>query len=111
MFSVVSRGLILAVMLMSLFGQVVAYSTSVPCETSVDSHADNTTKASPDCCDIECCGVDCICLANGCSSFAYLQFEVSAANVVMLSEALHMQQFEPTKPVSALLYRPPMFIS
>jgi hypothetical protein len=111
MLNVVSRGLVLALMLISLFGQVVAYTTSMPCETSVDSNADNFTKASTDCCDIECCDVNCICIANGCSSFAYLQFEFGSTRIVMLSEALYIQQVEPINPVSSLLYRPPIFTS
>ncbi len=122
MLKVVSRVLIIAVMLISFVGQAIAFNTSMPCETSVDSSFPNfselvkhynsnliDTDSPEDCCGIDCCSVDCICIANACSSFVYFNTEVDATKAAALSEVAFMHQSEQPKSISTLLYRPPIF--
>lgn len=125
MFKAVSRVLVVAMIFFAFFGQAIAYSATMSCETSVDSHSASNyselvnhnysnatdTGSSTHCCDIECCDADCICIANACSSFAYLNAEVGSVKAVVLYEAVYIQQFEQPKSITTLLFRPPIFVS
>jgi hypothetical protein len=124
MFKAVSRVLVIALMLVAFVGQAIAFNTSMPCETSVDSLSPNfselvkhyvskpiDTDNREDCCGIECCDVDCSCIANACSSLAYLNTEADSTKTAALSEVVYIQQFEQPKSISTLLYRPPIFTS
>ncbi len=120
MFKTVLKVLVLAVMLVAFVGQAMAFNTSMPCETSVDSH-DNIdlanhydsnhleTDKTEDCCGIACCDVGCTCIGNACSSFIYFHTEVNSAKTAALSDVLYIQQAEQPKSISTLLYRPPIF--
>lgn len=124
MFKAVSRVLVIAMMLVAFVGQTMAFNTSMPCETSVDSippsfselvkHYDSNPidiNSPEDCCGIECCDVDCTCIANACSSSVYFNTDIDSTKAVALSEIVYMQQFEHPKSISTLLYRPPIFTS
>ncbi|MGB2740257.1 MAG: hypothetical protein WBC60_06830 [Cognaticolwellia sp.] len=124
MFKAVSKMLVIAAMLVAFVGQVLAFNTSMSCETSIDSisfdfnervkHYDLNsidTDNSEDCCGIECCDLSCTCIANACSSFVYFNTEVESTKIVALSEAFYKQHSAQPKFISALLYRPPIFTS
>ena len=134
----VSRTLFIAVMLIAFIGQAVAFNSAMSCETSEDSfhtkakahtninssnetdnfsaqtqHKDSVLLAeesSEDCCGIECCDVDCNCIANACSSFMYVETEASATKKYTLNQDACLQQADQPKAVASLLYRPPIFI-
>ena len=139
MFKAVSRVLFLAVMLVAFIGQVLAFNTSMSCETSAGSHSLNKnnhladsvsiksasinaalennesnikdTDSSEDCCSIECCDMDCVCMAHVCSSSTYFSTNVGLNKTVTVSEKLYTPNFEQPKSIITLLYRPPIFIS
>lgn len=124
MFKAVSRVLVIAIMLIAFVGQAIAFNTSMSCETSVDSlspkfselikHYDlkpMDTDNTEDCCGIECCDVDCICIANACSSFIYFHTEVNSTKSTALSDVVYIQQSEQPKSIATSLYRPPIFTS
>jgi hypothetical protein len=94
------------------------------CETTVDSlsptlnelgkYYDSNTSDTDnleDCCGIECCDIGCTCIANACSSFAYVNTDVDSIRIETLSEAVYRQTSEQTKSIATLLYRPPIFSS
>lgn len=124
MFNPVLRVLIIAVMLVGFVGQAIAFNTSMPCETSavplspsinnlIKRDDSNSLKidSAEDCCGIECCDLNCNCIANGCSSFIYLSTEIDSTEIASFSEAGYMQQFEQPKSIASLRYRPPIFTS
>lgn len=124
MFKAVSKMLVIAMMLVAFVGQAIAFNASMPCETSEDSHSPNVSKlvkdydSSPtstdneeDCCGIECCDLNCTCIANACSSVVYFNIEVSSTKTPILSGVAYIQQPKQTKSIVTLLYRPPIFIS
>jgi len=121
MFKAVSRVLFIAVMLVAFVGQATAFNTAMSCETSatplspssneqVKHYNLNTpdTASLEDCCGIECCAEGCTCIANACSSFAYVNTEVDSIKAEVLSEAIYSQPSEQPKSMSILLYRPPI---
>jgi hypothetical protein len=69
------------------------------------------TNSPEDCCGTECCNVGCTCIANACSSIAYIYSEVDSIKIAAVSEAVYMQLSEQTQSMSTLLYRPPIFAS
>jgi len=124
MFKAVSKVLVIVMMLVAFVGQSIAFNTSMPCETSVDSLSSNLnalekhydskpidTDNLEDCCGIECCDVDCACITNACSSFVYFNTEIDSTKTAGLSEVVHNQQSEQPKSISTLVYRPPIFTS
>ncbi|RJY19392.1 hypothetical protein D5R81_00805 [Parashewanella spongiae] len=124
MFKVISKLLILVLVLVTFLAQVMAYNTSFYCETSSQhAHDDSVSlKESPssfskvseatiDCCSTECCDLNCICIANACSYFVYLPFEVGSSKVVIVSEAISTQKFEPISLAFTLPYRPPIYFT
>ena len=124
MFKEVSRVLVIALMLVAFVGQALAYNTSLPCEASVDSFSSNfselikhndskpiDTDSLEDCCGIECCSFDCICIANACSSFVYFKTKIDSTKTSTLSESVYIQEFEQPKSIATLLYRPPILSS
>ena len=124
MLKAVSRVLVIAMMLFAFVGQTLAFNTSMPCDTSVDhlsanisepvkhyeSTSDNANNQE-DCCGIECCDLDCTCIANACSSIVYFNTEFNSTRPVTLSNLVVIQQSEQPKSIATLLYRPPIFIS
>jgi hypothetical protein len=124
MFKTVSRMLLITVMLVAFVGQATVFNAAMSCETSVDSlsptfselgkHYDSNTietGSSEDCCGIECCDMACTCIANACSSFAYVNTEVDSIKPEVLSEAVYRQTSKQPKSIATLLYRPPIFSS
>ncbi|WP_159820945.1 hypothetical protein [Colwellia sp. 20A7] len=124
MFKAVSRVLFFVVMLVAFIGQVLAFNTSMACETSVESHSliknhklennDSSiidTDSAEDCCSIECCDMDCICMAHVCSSSTYFSTNVGLNRTITVNETFYISNFEQPKSIVTLLYRPPIFIS
>lgn len=135
MFKAVSRVLFISVILIAFIGQVLAFNTAIPCETSRDSHSfSNTNKSenrtdtiishtsidiassintehSDDCCGIDCCDLDCTCMANACSSCIYFTIELDSLSAVASSEVVYIKQSDSPKTITTLLYRPPIFTS
>lgn len=136
----VSRALFIAVMLIAFIGQTVAFNSAMSCETSENSFhtnakahtninisssdADNISEqtqhkdsvllaesSSEDCCGIECCDVDCNCIANACSLVMYVEIEACVTRKCTLNEDVCLQQADQPKAIASLLYRPPIFIS
>lgn len=116
-----SNILIVVLMLVSFFGQAMAYSVTVPCDMSADTHSsiehatqdkhDSTGVDDSDCCKTDCCDINCICAANGCSSSVYLNTEMSPRNLTMIYSAIDRWQAKQPTSISSLLYRPPIFTS
>ena len=135
MFKTVARVFFISVMLVAFIGQVLAFNTAMPCETSVDSHSfSNTNKLekqndaglshtsveisssinsdhSDDCCGIDCCDLDCICVTNACSSCVYFTIELDSLSAIELSEVAYIKLSDSPKTITTLLYRPPIFTS
>ena len=57
----------------------------------------------------ECCGTDCICPVNACTSVTLLPAGVNASAFTALSEAVSLPGVQQPKSVSTSLYRPPIF--
>ena len=124
MFQAVFRVLIIAMMLVAFIGQAIAFNSSMSCETSVDTHSHNVSEqvkhydlnpiditSQEDCCGIKCCDVNCICIANACSSFEYFNIEIDSKKIATLKEVVYMEQSKQPKSIAALLYRPPIITS
>jgi hypothetical protein len=124
MFKGVSKVFFIAVMLITFATQAIAFNTSIPCETSVDSISPSTSKqvqpydsnlintiVTEDCCGIECCTVSCICTSNACTSFVCFNTDIGSSRTAALSEAVFIQPFEHPNSISTLLYRPPIITS
>ena len=119
MFKADPRVLVIAVMLVAFVGQAIAFNTFMSCENSADSLSANLSEpvkqydSNP--IDIDnpedCCGVDCSCIASGCSLLVYFNTEVELIETAALSEVVYMRQSEQLKSISTLLYRPPIFTS
>jgi len=83
--------------------------TAIDSPTDIDSPVD--TNNSEDCCGIECCDLDCTCIANACSSFVYVNSDVNSTKTVASSDVAYVQQSEQPKSIATLLYRPPIITS
>ena len=103
MFKAVLKVLFIVVMLVAFVGQATTFNTSMPCEKSVEplfpnfnervKHYDSNTidtDSSDDCCGIECCAEGCTCIANACSSVAYVNTEVDSIKTVAVSDVTYM---------------------
>ncbi len=114
-------------MLVAFFGQAMASSTALPCDTSLSIQveslhseiptANNSTlnnqsslseESEDDCCDIDCCALDCLCLASGCISFTYLNNGIIESKAIVFKETVFTQQFQQTQGILSSLYRPPI---
>jgi len=124
MFKAASRVFVIAFMLIAFIGQAIAFNSAMSCETSENSISANSSEqlkyngseknvpdSLEDCCGIECCDLDCTCVANACSSFMNVGTEVDATKVDTLNETAGLLKTEQPKAFSTLLYRPPIFIS
>lgn len=124
MYKIVARMLVLAVMLTAFLGQAMAFTASTSCGTSSKLHTNHLSEFesqvhdqiaelenSADCCEIDCCDTVCICIANGCVSFIFLQSDTVLIKAVTLREAPYTQEFELKTPFATLLYRPPILVS
>ena len=124
MFQAALRVIFIAMMLFVFFLQTLAFNTSIPCETSVEHHSSNVnepvkhfdstsenTDSSEDCCGIECCDLNCTCVANACSSIVYFNTEFNSTSPTTLNNVVAIQQSELPKSIATLLYRPPIFTS
>ncbi|MBA6254924.1 MULTISPECIES: hypothetical protein [unclassified Colwellia] len=122
MYKVFSKVLVIALMLVAFTGQAVAFNTAMPCETLVDSLSPNISEpvnyndsnllnnnSSEDCCGIECCNMDCTCIANACSSFVYFNTDVDATKTATLTDVAYIPQPKQPIYIGTLLYRPPIF--
>lgn len=127
MFKSLANILVVITMLVAFFGQAMASSTALPCDTSLSIQTEslqseiptaiNTTlnkqstfsvSSSDDCCDIDCCALDCLCLASGCISFAYLNNGNIESKAIVFKEIIFIQPFQQTQAISSSLYRPPI---
>ena len=124
MFKAVLRMLVIAVMLVAFVGQALAFNASISCETSVDflspnfselvKHYDSNpidTDSPEDCCGIECCDLDCICIAHAYSSFMFINTALASIKTATLSKAIYMQLSKLPNSIITLLYRPPIVTS
>ena len=122
MFHIVGKVLVL--MLIAFLGLTTTVTTSMSFSTTMDHHDEELseilksdhTKAVEDissekCCEIDCCDTLCICVANSCASYIYLQSTIGMANVSILKEALYVQNFTLTPSIVTILYRPPIQVS
>ncbi|OHU95330.1 hypothetical protein [Pseudoalteromonas byunsanensis] len=67
------------------------------------------SQSSDDCCEIECCEDDCICPANTCITFLYIENPVMHSNLVNLTEPVLPANSTATRAFATSLYRPPIF--
>lgn len=139
MFKGLLKVCLLSTMLIAFLGQSIAYSNNITCDGSSETHIDEVSTPNTDnflghnqvapnlvkpnkaqhtdseraidCCDVECCDIDCVCFGNACSHYSYLQIDLATTNIIIINEALYWQTTEQQQSISALLYRPPIFIS
>jgi hypothetical protein len=117
MFKGLSKVLCLTSILLAFIGQSIAYSNYVICEAPSETHKDEIpllsgdTQQAQDCCDLECCAINCVCFGNTCPPFAYLQIDVTETSIVIINEAFYLQKIEQKLSMSKLLYRPPIYIA
>ena len=71
----------------------------------------HTSETDDDCCYVECCESECICPANACASFAYLDNSLPLSEPVVLSEPLLSLVTKGTRFIARSLFRPPIFTS
>lgn len=120
MFHIVGKVLVL----IAFLGLTTTATTSMSCSTAIDHHNEELSEtlksdhaiAAEDiydekCCEIDCCDTLCICVANSCASFIYLQSTIGLVNASKLKEALYVQNFTLTPSIVTLLYRPPILVS
>ncbi|MDQ9093489.1 hypothetical protein RC083_18120 [Pseudoalteromonas haloplanktis] len=68
-------------------------------------------QETDDCCDVECCEINCICPANTCMPALYLPTAICSAQVIVQNHpSLKLNAKHPIS-ISAFVYRPPIFIS
>ena len=109
-------------MLIAFVGQSVAYA-SMSCEMLSDSHqshmsmefqsmdhhsdmAHSEMAANTD----DCCGVDCICPANACSSATALNSSLHSVIAIRHSEPVNIYKSEQPNTIAKSLFRPPIFV-
>ena len=136
MYKPLSKVLIVMTMLIAFIGQTLAYS-AMACEMAGDAHQAHTmmvngeetmshhlmdrsssdhgnmnhpmaSQGNPSSSD-DCCGVDCICPANACTSFTLLSTPTTYVDLVLLNEALNLLPIEQPSSLPTSLYRPPIF--
>ncbi|WP_158678123.1 hypothetical protein [Pseudoalteromonas sp. T1lg23B] len=76
---------------------------------SDDGHI--ASQNSDGCCEVECCEEQCICPANTCISFLYIENISMHSNLVGLVESILPLHTATTRAFITSLYRPPIFIS
>ena len=125
MFKHFTKAVVMTLMLVAFVGQTFAYS-AMSCEMSSGSHEshmnmdhskmshhegmnhgnmnENNNSQSED-----CCGVECVCPANACTSATMLNSSVDSTDIKMLSESLAALQSKQPNSISTSLYRPPIF--
>jgi hypothetical protein len=121
MFQAVLRVLVIVMMLTTFLGQAITFNASTTCKTSEESLSPDSsekvthhesdplnTNSSEDCCGIKCCGEDCRCIANACSSFVYFNKNLSSTRHSADSDVVYIEYFEQPKSIATLLYRPPI---
>lgn len=136
MYKPLSKVLIVMTMLIAFIGQTLAYS-AMACEMAGDAHQAHTMMTSGD--DMmshlsmdhsssvhanmnhaitsqdessssdDCCGVDCICPANACTSFTLLGAPTTYVGLALLNEAVNLLPIEQPSSLPTSLYRPPIF--
>lgn len=128
MFKAASRVLLIALMLITFVGQAIAFNSAMSCQAAKSSPNANASVivneqvkhnkleltaagGSEDCCGIECCDLDCTCVANACSSFMYVETGSNTSQKLTLNEVACLQPADQPTAISTLLYRPPIFIS
>lgn len=131
-----SKVLIVMTMLIAFLGQTLAYS-AMACEMAGDAHQAHNTMvngeetmshhsmdhSSSDHGNMnhpmpgqdktsnsdDCCGVDCICPANACTSFTLLSAPTTYVDLALLNEAVNLLPIEQPSSLPTSLYRPPIF--
>lgn len=107
-------------MLVTFIGQAMATNTLLPCDSSANPQWLNQSqhyssealalKGENQCCDIECCNADCICLSNGCVSFSYLTIDLHTIKPLALYGTLYRYETEQPNSITTTTYRPPILI-
>ncbi len=125
MFKASSKLFVAFVMLFSFIGQATAFSPAISCENEAISSQSITHNAAikhndlkkinsetaADCCGVNCCDFDCLCMVNACSSLMLLNAEVGFNRLLVLTESYYLQKLEQPKSILTPLYRPPIFTS
>ena len=122
-----SQILVIAITLVTFVGQAMAYSTALPCDTSVETHAavdsesvgenanpeqhEDSEHIDTDCCDSECCDVDCICPSKACSPLVYLNSGNQSIPVALVAVSVFLGLSEQPESITTLRYRPPILTS
>lgn len=129
MFKPVYNALIVLIMLVAFVGQAFAYST-MACEMAGEAHQEHMTlkndnphahhqnmnhqsmehmeQGHTNNSD-DCCGVNCMCPANACTSFTFVTEHMSFMTIIITDGAVSSQALEQPTSVSTSLYRPPIF--
>lgn len=106
--------------LLSFFGQTMAYSANLPTNTASHSQQSSATdyiltdeqaQSEDECCDTQCCEVTCICPANTCVSAYYLPSQVKTTALVVQKSNVINQHVERKVLMPTHVFRPPISIS
>ena len=129
MFRVFSKIAVTTLMLIAFVGQSFAYN-AVRCEMAVNAHKSHMTmdhstmshhemmshgmnesdmdKSSTNQSQ-DCCGTDCVCPANTCSSAIVLISQFSSNEIMPLKDAVNLMQSKQPSSIPTSLFRPPIF--
>lgn len=124
MLTPLSKLLIIIIMLLSFTGQAMASQFVVSNQQTTSTlqqltpslthkTVDSQSNESNDevCCDIECCEGECICPANTCASFVFLDLFITSTEMRLLSEQVIKSHSHSPQSIIATPFRPPIFIS
>ena len=111
-----SRVLVITLMLVAFVGQAFAYS-AMSCEMSSGSHESHMNmnmdhgdmNKSSNGQSEDCCGVECVCPTNACSSKTVLNSSIDSTDIQIFSESVAALQSKQPHSISTSLYRPPIF--
>lgn len=78
---------------------------------SIQTDTNKKQAISDDCCDVECCNTDCICIANACSFVVYLNMQLSETYPLLFGESVFFQPIKLTNSILSIVYRPPIITS
>ena len=126
----ISKLLVVVAMLIAFVGQALAYST-MACEMTGDMHQDHMSMTSSTMSEHgdmdhsnmdhanmnhdnmttseDCCGIDCMCPANACTSLSFLTETSVFSNTLIASETVPLHGSLQLNSLPSSLYRPPIF--
>ncbi len=124
MFKAFSKVILITLMLIAFTGQAFAF-FSMSCEMSNGSNEShmsmehskmnhhegmklNNVDEAGNHLSMDCCGDNCVCPTNGCTSTLVINSSIDSTDIQLLSEAIALLQSEQPNSIFTSLYRPPI---